>query len=116
MWGFYLLVPAAIAYILTRRIILETLDRRRIRTFIEARGLTLVDLNLALFVTGWGDNSRGRTYTVRLRDRSGKEGEISCRTSLLGGVYFTDELEGPVRLNLPTPKFRSSSTRTPRRE
>ena len=109
MWEIYLLIPATILFILTRRIILEFLDRRRIRTFVEARGLTLVDLNLALLVRGWGDNNRGRTYTVRLRDASGKEGEVSCRTSWRGGVYFTDELEGPVRLNLPDPRARSTS-------
>lgn len=110
MWGLYLVVPATIVYILTRRIILESLDRRRIQAFVEARGLTLVDLNLALFVPGWGDNERGRAYTLRLRDGDGKEQEVTCRTSLWE-VDFTDELEGPVRLNLPHPKSRPTSAK-----
>jgi hypothetical protein len=114
MWGLYLLVPLMILYILSRRFILEHFDRRRIRTYLQARSVTLQDLNLALFVPGWGDNDRGRTYVLRVRDRDGNELEVACRTSLFGGVYFSDELEGPVRLNLGHPRPKSFLKDAPR--
>jgi hypothetical protein len=109
MWALYVIVPAILVYILTRRLIVEYFDRRRIQAFLEARSLTLVDLNLALFAPGWGDTVRGRTYMVRLRDRDGKELEVACRTSLFREVYFSDESEGPVSLNLRTPPSNAGS-------
>lgn len=100
MWWFAALVPAFFLYLLLQRVVTQWLDRRRIVDSLSADGSRLEDLDLALFGPGWFGAQGGRTYTVRFRDRDGREHLRSCRTSLFAGVYFTDELEGPVRLNL----------------
>ena len=109
MWELLLLVPVTVAYILLRRVVVQYFDRRRIQAFLYARGSRLEDIDIAFSAAGWGDNEDGRTYTVRLIGPEGNRSELICRTSLFGGVYFKNDPEGFVRLNISHRQPRSAS-------
>ncbi len=67
------------------------LDERRIRHDIESRGGRLSKKEWLPFGKGWGGGS-GRTYDVCYADSSGDIHQAICRTSLLAGVYWADDI------------------------
>lgn len=74
------------------RLLAGGMDRDRVRSYIEERGGRLLSSNWAPFGTGWFGEKSDRIYEVRYLDAGGNEHHATCKTSLLTGVYLTEDL------------------------
>jgi hypothetical protein len=84
------------------RVVLVFLDHRRIREFFRDRGDTVAEITWDPMAR----NSPARTqrddvYRVIFADRGGVTRTVFARTSLRGGVFVADPVEGdPLAMNL----------------
>jgi hypothetical protein len=67
------------------------LDHDRVDEYISSRGGRMIDRKWNPFGTGWVSAQNDRIYEVRYIDKDGNIHEATCKTSLLGGVYFTQD-------------------------
>jgi hypothetical protein len=67
------------------------MDRDRVRAYIAERGGEVVSQEWTPFAAGWFGNRDERMYRVVYRDSKGYMREATCKTSMLGGVYFTND-------------------------
>ena len=81
------------------RIAAGGMDGERIRSYIKARGGEAIDVSWTPFGRGWYGEERDRIYRVRYRDQESKTRVATVKTSMMGGVYFTDDhvLDSPAR-------------------
>ena len=84
-------VAALIGLGIVIRIIADRLDRDRIREHIKNSGGKVEDISWNPFGRGWFGSRGQRIYEVRYRGRHGKIVEATCKTSMLGGVYWTGD-------------------------
>jgi hypothetical protein len=87
---FFLLVFAAVAVGVW--IIAPQLDRKRIDAYLHQRGARLLESSWQPFGLGWFGDKSDRIYRVRYIDRDGAVHDASCKTSMLSGVYFSDDV------------------------
>src|SRR5262245_7177920 len=66
-------------------------DRERIRFYIASRGGQVLSCDWAPFGRGWFGNRSDRIYEVAYVDQEGNEHEATCKTSMLTGVYWTED-------------------------
>lgn len=85
--GFLLLITAlhVLAYRLAR-----SRDLKRIQAAIERQGDQLIFAKRRLLGPGWLADNSARYYDIRFRNKNGDVYKAICKTSLLGGAYFTD--------------------------
>lgn len=86
-----LIFIAFIVVAIGTRLVVAELDEGRVRVYIEERGGKLLSAEWAPFGRGWVGERNNRIYEVRYLDSEGNEHEASCKTSLLSGVYFTED-------------------------
>jgi hypothetical protein len=67
------------------------MDRGRIEEYIRERGGRIVSINWAPFGKGWFGEKNARIYEVMYYDRDGDLHMATCKTSLLSGVYWTED-------------------------
>ncbi len=67
------------------------MDRDRIRNYIASQGGTLLECNWSPFGRGWFGSKEERIYEIAYRDRDGDMHRATCKTSMLSGVYFTED-------------------------
>lgn len=73
-------------------------DRRRIQSYIAARGGEVQSIKYRHFGNGWLAQENTRAYAVRYTDNEGISHQATYRTAWLGGVYFTEDIVvGPAR-------------------
>jgi hypothetical protein len=84
---FFLIVGVLVAF----RLFLGTMDHSRVEEYIEARGGRVIDKQWNPFGPGWFGSQHERIYDVRYEDRDGNLHDANCKTSLLAGVYFTED-------------------------
>jgi hypothetical protein len=85
------LVVAVLAVGLVSRLIMGHLDRERIETSLRERGALATSIEWAPFGTGWFGEKSERIYEVRFTDRDGNLCAGTFKTSMLSGVYSTNE-------------------------
>jgi len=68
-----------------------SMDKDRIRAYVEDRGGRLVSVNWAPFGRGWFGEKNDRIYEVVYYDREGNQHWATCKTSLFSGVYWTED-------------------------
>ena len=68
----------------------DRLDRQRIRTYVEARGGQVQQIQWRPFGKGWFGERNARIYAVELIDAREVSRTATCKTSLGAGVYWTD--------------------------
>jgi hypothetical protein len=88
---FLLLIPVAFAIAIGLSVVVGSMDRERIRSYIESRGGKIIETTWAPFGPGWFGGSRESTYHVRYRDHEGNIRGAYARTSMWSGVYFTED-------------------------
>lgn len=77
------------------RIVAGSFDDGRVRQYIESRGGTLLEKHWSPMGKGWYGEKDSRIYEVRYRDAEGNIHQATCKTSMMSGVYFTeDEIVG----------------------
>lgn len=74
------------------RLVAGLFDDGRVRNHIESRGGTLLEKRWNPFGRGWFGEKDSRIYRVRYTDAEGNLHQATCKTSLLSGVYFTEDL------------------------
>ena len=67
------------------------MDHRRIRDEIAGRGGRVREIVWSPMGPGWFGDKSSRIYRVTYVDRAGRARSAFCKTSLSGGVYFTQE-------------------------
>ncbi|MGE3171412.1 MAG: hypothetical protein AB7O97_02225 [Planctomycetota bacterium] len=73
----------------------RSFDIGRIDGYLRSRGGRLIAHTWRPFGKGWFGEGSERIYDIRFRDRDGQEHQATAKTSMLTGVYLTDDR--PVR-------------------
>lgn len=93
--GFIVLMGLAIAVSLIFRLLAGSMDGDRVRQYINGIGGELLEKQWDPFGPGWLGEKNERIYKVRYRDREGCIHAAHVKTSMLSGVYLTnDEIVG----------------------
>lgn len=87
----FLLIPAVLIVAIVLRLVAGSLDRDRIRQYVESRGGELIKTTWDPFGPGWFGTRNDRIYAVHYYDRDGHEHRAYCKTSMWTGVYFTED-------------------------
>ena len=72
------------------RIVADGWDRQRITEYLQRQGNTVQTITWQPFAQWWIKGS-DRTYLVEYLTPDGQLKHISCRTSLFGGVYTSED-------------------------
>ena len=87
--GFIFLIVIGVAIAL--RLVAGGMDYGRIRQYVESRGGEVLATRWSPFGPGWFGEKSDRIYSVRYLDQDGNEHRAHCKTSMLTGVYFTED-------------------------
>lgn len=68
-----------------------SMDRERIKAYLEQRQGRVISINWAPFGKGWFGEKNDRIYEVVYYDKTGNQHFATCKTSLWSGVYWTDD-------------------------
>lgn len=89
--GIVPVILGGLAFALAVRLLAGLLDHWRIGNYIRQRGGDLTVCRWWPFGPGWLGEKRDRIYYVVYADGQGHEHRAYCKTSLLTGVYFTQD-------------------------
>ncbi|PQO39259.1 hypothetical protein C5Y96_05220 [Blastopirellula marina] len=86
------LVIAAFALVvgICLRLLSGKLDRRRVEYFVNGRGDKLLSIQWAPFGP-WALGERSGVYQIRYLDKEGCEHQAYVKTSLINGVWFSED-------------------------
>lgn len=73
------------------RLLAGSLDHQRIEEYIGERGGRIISISWAPFGKGWFGEQKDRIYEVVYYDPQSNQHMATCKTSMFGGVYFTDD-------------------------
>ena len=83
------------------RLIAGGLDGGRVEQYVRERGWELVDRSWDPFGPGWFGEKDSRIYQIVYRDREGNLHQAHVKTSMLSGLYLTnDQL---IQIKSPSP-------------
>jgi hypothetical protein len=85
------LVLLVLVLVLACRLFAGSLDRKRIAAHFRERGQTVRSIVWAPFGTGWLGEKDSRIYKVHFEDSEGNTSSATAKTSMLSGVYLTEE-------------------------
>ncbi len=85
---FILIIPVIIII----RLIAGTMDHDRVDEYIHSRGGRVIEKNWNPFGKGWFGSKQERIYEVKYQDKDGNIHQATCKTSVLAGVYFTEDI------------------------
>jgi hypothetical protein len=89
--AFWLIIPLVLGVAILFRVLAGSMDKSRIRDYIESRGGQVIDVIWTPFGPGWFGEKSDRIYEVQYIDGDGNEHRAACKTSLWTGVYFTQD-------------------------
>ena len=84
-----LFAVAAVAIVL--RLMAGSMDGDRIDSYVRERGGKLRSKSWAPFGKGWLGEKSDRIYEIEYETRDGEVRQATVKTSMLTGVYFTDD-------------------------
>lgn len=87
----FALIFIAIVVSIIIRLFAGGMDSDRVGEYIRSQGGELLDSKWSPFGRGWFGEKNDRIYEVRYRDHLGNVREATVKTSLLSGVYFTED-------------------------
>ena len=70
------------------RVLVDKLDRSRIRAHVRLSGGEVLDISWCPFGRGWFGEKGDRIYEVSYRTKAGKTVTATCKTSMFSGVYW----------------------------
>lgn len=85
----YVVVPCVVGLALLY--VSEPFDVRRIRRNLRGRGATLLRCRWSPWGPGWFGTDAERIYEIRYRDGNGRIHQATVKTSVFGGVYYTED-------------------------
>ena len=87
----YLILAAVCAVAILGRGITHAIDRNRIAKYAASQGWELLSCNWKFFGPGWFGNTHERLYSIEYRDRDGRTHTAFAKTSMLAGVYLSED-------------------------
>lgn len=84
-------VMFVVGVIVAIRLVLGSADRYRVEEYIQNRGGRVIETHWNPLGPGWFGSQHERIYDVRYEDRDGRMHDAVCKTSMLAGVYFTED-------------------------
>ncbi len=82
---------AVVAIAIVFRLLAGSMDGDRIERYVQERGGTLRAKSWAPFGKGWVGEKNDRIYEIEYATDSGEIRRATVKTSMLSGVYFTDD-------------------------
>lgn len=73
------------------RLFAGSFDGERVERYLRDRGCELIDKSWDPFGPGWFGEEDARIYQVVYRDREGRVHRAHVKTSLMSGVYLTND-------------------------
>ena len=73
------------------RLIAGSFDGDRVERYVQEQGWELVDRSWDPFGPGWYGEKDSRIYQIKYRDRQGNLHKSHVKTSMLSGVYLTND-------------------------
>lgn len=86
-----LIVPLVLLVGIGIRMFAGSLDHERIKDYIREKGGRVLEVRWEPFGPGWFGEKSDRIYSIRYLDREGNEHRAHGKTSLLTGVYLTND-------------------------
>ncbi|MCC6694541.1 MAG: hypothetical protein IT365_02820 [Candidatus Hydrogenedentes bacterium] len=86
-----LVFAGMIALIVVIRLVAGSFDGERVERYVAENGWELVDRSWDPFGPGWFGEQDARIYQIVYRDRQGNLHRAHVKTSMLSGVYFTND-------------------------
>jgi hypothetical protein len=86
-----LVIFMVVSIALISRVFAGSFDGDRLASYVQSQGWELIDAKWSPFGKGWVGEKNDRIYNVRYRDREGNIHVATVKTSMLSGVYFTDD-------------------------
>jgi hypothetical protein len=98
-----IIIPLVVMVILGIRIVAGSCDKDRVETYIRERGHKLLNIRWSPLGPGWFGEQDSRIYWVQYRDSMGNRHEAYAKTSMLSGVYLTEDriVESSFLMNKP---------------
>lgn len=87
----FIVIGVSIAASVIFRLLADSMDRNRVREYVTRTGGELLETHWAPFGPGWFGEKSDRIYSVRFRDRAGCIHKAHVKTSLMTGVYMTND-------------------------
>lgn len=84
-------IALVVVLVIGARVIAGVIDGDRIRDYLQQRGCTLLKRQWTPFGPGWVGEQSSRLYAIEYRDAAGNRCAASCKTSMLAGVYLTNQ-------------------------
>ncbi|MHC4253831.1 MAG: hypothetical protein ACYS9X_32360, partial [Planctomycetota bacterium] len=93
-----LFMIGGIALVIGVRLFMDRVDRERIRSYVAQEGGRVESITWSPFGKGWFGSQHSRIYEVTYADREDRLHRATCKTSLFGGVYWTEDVKfgGPI--------------------
>ncbi len=85
------IIALVVILVIGARVIAGVIDGDRIRDYLQQRGCTLLKRQWTPFGPGWAGEQSSRLYAIEYRDAAGNRCVASCKTSMLAGVYLTNQ-------------------------
>ena len=86
-----LIIIGVIVLIVFIRLIAGSVDHDRVDQYIAERGGRVIHKQWNPFGKGWFGSENERIYEIRYLDKDGNVHQATCKTSMLSGVYFTED-------------------------
>ena len=90
-FGIFILIIAGISFVIFLRLVAGSIDHDRVDEYISERGGRVIDKQWNPFGKGWFGSEHERIYDVKYEDKEGNVHQATCKTSMLSGVYFTQD-------------------------
>ena len=87
----FLLIGAILMVVILIRLAAGSIDGDRIAKHVQSRGGRVIERRWAPFGPGWLGEKNARIYRVVYEDRDGVRRRAHVKTSMLSGVYMTEE-------------------------
>lgn len=89
--GPVLLIVGALVLVIVIRLIAGSFDGERVERYVAERGWQLLDRSWDPFGPGWFGEKDSRIYQIVYRDQEGGVHRAHVKTSMLSGVYLTND-------------------------
>lgn len=109
-----LLIPLLIVVAIVVRLAAGSFDGERVERYLQEQGYELIDRSWDPFGPGWFGEKDSRIYQVVYRDREGRTHQAHVKTSMMSGVYLTNDRivdEAPTHPDLTEPDLDAEKAR-----
>ncbi|RBP35206.1 hypothetical protein DES53_1246 [Roseimicrobium gellanilyticum] len=89
--GFFIIFVLFALFAVVFRLVAGTFDGERVESYIQDMGGQLLDKSWDPFGPGWFGEKDSRIYAIVYRDRLGHVHRAHVKTSMLSGVYLTND-------------------------